>query len=97
MSVEVECSLTPVETKVFRWDMQLGACKGDLRNSALAELPVLLLSFTAQKGIEISGIMIGALIYGNFALSFTLYSSVEVAILLTMYWRVALCMSKELF
>lgn len=64
---------------------ELSACKGDLRNSALAELPVLFLSFTAQNGIEISDIMIGALIYGNFALSFTLYSLVGVAILLSMY------------
>lgn len=63
--------------------MQLGACEGGLRNSTLGELPLLLLSFTAQKGIGISGIMLGVLFYGNFTHSFTLCSLVGVAILLT--------------
>lgn len=72
---------------------ELDACEGDLRNRALGELPVLLLSFTPQKGIGISGITFGVLIYGNFALSFTIYSLIGVVVLLTdMY-----CMSVELF
>lgn len=71
---------------------ELAACEGDLRNRALGELPVLLLSFTPQKGIGISGITFGVLVYGNFALSFTLYFLIEVVILLTDMC----CMSLEL-
>lgn len=70
---------------------ELGACQGDLKNNTLAELPVPLLSFIAQKEIEISGIMLGVLVYGNLSLSFTLCSLAGVAILPT-----DVCLSVEL-